>query len=259
MMRRIPALLRGILFNIYLLLLTITMGVVALPIRLLNRRMLALNYAKLWSRAVLWGLTRLCAIQIDIRGKDNLPRGPLLIASQHQSFFDGFVWMNTVDLPAYIIKKELISIPFVGPMLLLSGMIPVDRKGGSQALRDMMDATATAQRSGRQIIIFPEGTRTRPGERVTVQNGVIAVARQAKVPIIPVATNSGLFWPHSPWLKYPGTIIIAIGSAITPGKGRELIASLEQTWDRLCHENNLPRDSVIRPVDKSVDDSGASR
>lgn len=244
------SLVRGTLFNLYLLILTLVMGVFAFPIRLLNRRDAALAYAKLWSRAVLWGLERLCSIRIVISGQENLPDGPALIASQHQSFFDGFVWMNAVSLPAYVIKKELTAIPLVGPMLILSGMIPVDRSGGSQALRGMMDAVARAQGAGRQIIIFPQGTRTKPGQKVPLQNGIIALARQATCPIIPVVTNSGLFWPHSPWRKYPGTLKVAIGSPLTASlKGRELIPAIDRAWETLCTEHDLPYETVENSVD----------
>ncbi|QHI95822.1 1-acyl-sn-glycerol-3-phosphate acyltransferase [Aristophania vespae] len=244
-------LLRGVIFNLYLFCLTLTMGLGALPIRLLNRKTIALRYAKAWSRAVLWGLEHLCSITIEIRGKDHIPDGPVMIASQHQSFFDGFIWMNNVTLPAYIIKKELTLIPFVGPMLLLSGMIPVDRKGGSQALRDMMDNTATAQNQGRQIIIFPEGTRTKPGVKVPIQNGIVALARQSKGPIIPVVTNSGLFWPKSIWRKYSGTLIIAIGRPLPPAKGRDLIKHLDNAWDELCKINKITYESVDNSVDRN--------
>ncbi|MXV44754.1 1-acyl-sn-glycerol-3-phosphate acyltransferase [Saccharibacter sp. 17.LH.SD] len=237
------SLIRGTLFNIYLIILTLIMGIIAFPIRLMKKHDLALRYAQLWSHAVLWGLQHLCSIRITITGKENIPAGPVLIASQHQSFFDGFVWMNTVPLPAYVIKQELTKIPLVGPMLLLSGMIPINRQGGSQALRKMMDTVAHAQTMGRQIILFPEGTRVRPGERVPLQNGIIALTRQAKAPIIPVATNSGLFWPRSPWRKYPGSLIVAIGNPLPPMKGRDLIPALEKAWDDLSNAHHLPRET----------------
>lgn len=245
------SLIRGTLFNLYLVLLTLLMGVAAFPIRFTHQRLWALRYAKLWSRAVLWGFRHLCGVRIVITGQENLPDGPCLIASQHQSFFDGFVWMNTVPLPAYIIKQELTKIPLVGPMLLLSGMIPVNRTGGSQALRDMMDHVARAQGGGRQVILFPEGTRTKPGQRVALQNGIVALARQAKSPVIPVATNSGLFWPHSPWRKYPGTLVVAIGKPLPTLRGRALIPAIEEAWDRLSETHALPREATTPPSSSS--------
>jgi len=241
---------RGLLFNLYFLILTLIMGLGALPIRALKRRDLALSYAKLWSRAVLFGFSRLCSVRIEISGRDNLPAGPSLIASQHQSFFDGVVWMNLVPLPTYIIKQELTKIPLVGPMLILAGMIPVRRSEGSKALRTMMKDSADAHAANRQIVIFPEGTRTLPGERHSIQPGIIALARQANVPVVPVATNSGLFWDRSPWHKRPGILKVVIGRPLpaTPGRG-VFTAALEEAWDELCATHALPRD----PVDNSVE------
>ncbi|MFT9095717.1 MAG: 1-acyl-sn-glycerol-3-phosphate acyltransferase, partial [Gluconobacter cerinus] len=100
------SILRGLLFNLYFLILTVIMGLGAIPIRLMKRQDLALSYAKLWSRAVLFGFAQLCSVKIEVHGRDNIPSGPSLIASQHQSFFDGFIWMNLVPLPNYIIKAE---------------------------------------------------------------------------------------------------------------------------------------------------------
>ncbi|MFT8353189.1 MAG: lysophospholipid acyltransferase family protein [Gluconobacter japonicus] len=241
---------RGLLFNLYFLFLTLIMGLGALPIRALGRKDLALSYAKLWSRAVLFGFSHLCSVRIAITGQENIPSGPCLIASQHQSFFDGFVWMNLVPLPTYIIKQELTRIPLVGPMLILAGMIPVKRSDGSKALRTMMKDSADAHAANRQIIIFPEGTRTLPGERQSIQPGIIALARQASVPVVPVATNSGLFWDRSPWHKRPGILKVAIGKPLPTTQGRGAFTGvLENAWDELCATHALPRD----PVDNSVE------
>ena len=244
------SILRGLLFNLYFLILTLIMGIGAFPIRLTGRADLALRYAKLWSRAVLFGFSRLCSVRIEITGLEHIPAGPSLIASQHQSFFDGFVWMNLVPLPTYIIKSELTKIPLVGPMLLLAGMIPVKRSEGSKALRTMMKDSADAHALHRQIIIFPEGTRTLPGQRQAIQPGIVALARQANVPVIPVATNSGLFWDRSPWRKRPGILKVVIGEPLPQIQGRTAFTdSLNEAWDKLCATQSLPRD----PVDNSVE------
>ncbi|QDH16395.1 lysophospholipid acyltransferase family protein [Swingsia samuiensis] len=244
------SLFRGLCFNLYLLILTLTMGLGALPIRLLKNKRWALSYAKLWSKAVLYGFQRICSVQIEVLGQENIPKGPVIIASQHQSFFDGFVWMNLVPLPAYIIKKELTKIPLVGPMLILSGMIPVERSAGSKALRDMIKTTTEAHAQNRQIIIFPEGTRTLPGERHPVQPGIIALARQSNVPIIPVATNSGIFWERNPWRKHSGILKVVIGSPLSSTTSRQgFINNLEKNWETLCKSHNLP----FYVVDKSVE------
>ncbi|WP_369345752.1 lysophospholipid acyltransferase family protein [Asaia prunellae] len=179
----------------------------------------------------------------------NLPDTACLIASQHQAYFDGFIWMTLVKRPAYVIKQELTRIPFIGPMLLLSGMVPVERAAGAKALRSLMKATQDHFDEGRQIIIFPEGTRTTPGERAPLQPGIVALAKQAAAPVIPVATNSGKHWPRRGWIMTPGEIVIAIGAPLPANAGRlSLIESIYNSWDTLCEKNGLPR-----PVDNSVD------
>ncbi|QDH15916.1 lysophospholipid acyltransferase family protein [Oecophyllibacter saccharovorans] len=236
------SLLRGALFNAYLVLLTLVMGLGTFPLRLAHQHRLALDYAKLWSRAVLWGFEKICGVKIVIEGRENLGQGACVIASQHQSFFDGFIWMVLATDPAYVIKRELTRIPLVGPMLVLSGMIPVDRQGGPQALRDMMARTAAALKDGRQVILFPEGTRTQPGTRAPLQSGIIALARQAgRLPVLPVVTNSGLFWPRSPWRKNPGILKVRIGKPLPQVSGRALLGEIDSAWDRLCAQAGLLR------------------
>jgi len=241
--------IRAWLFMSYFIILTLIMGVIAMPIRALRRHKLALRYAQLWSSLTLRGLSLICRIRITVTGRENLPAGACLVASQHQSFFDGFIWMTIAEQPAYVIKQELTRIPFIGPMLILSGMVPVERAAGAKALRALMKATQEHFDEGRQIIIFPEGTRTVPGERVPLQPGVVALAKQAAVPVIPVATNSGLHWPRRGWLMTPGEIIIAIGEALPANAGRHsLIDSIYRSWDKLCIAHDIPH-----PVDNSVD------
>ncbi|GBQ12689.1 lysophospholipid acyltransferase family protein [Swaminathania salitolerans] len=240
---------RALLFIVYFVTLTLVMGLGALPIRILRRRDAALRYAQRWSALTLWGLSAFCRIRIRVVGTDHLPDGPCLIAAQHQSYFDGFVWMNLVRNPAYVIKQELTRIPFVGPMLLLSGMIPVERSAGARALRSLMKASQDHFDRDRQIIIFPEGTRTAPGKRVALQPGIVALAKQASVPIIPVATNSGLHWPRRGWLMQPGEIVVAIGAPVPGSAGRaSLIDSIYRSWNTLSERENIPH-----PVDNSVD------
>lgn len=233
--------IRAILFSVYLVVLTLVMGAGTIPIRLTGNREMALRYAKLWSRLVLAGLTRICRIRIAITGQENLEHGPALVTCQHQSFFDGFIWMNLVPRPAYIIKAELTRLPIVGPMLLLSGMIPVERNAGSRALRGLMDATQSAFSDERQIIIFPEGTRGLPGEKQPLQPGIVALAKQSTAPVIPVATDSGRCWPRRGLMKYPGTIHVTIGKPLATTNGRgALIAAITTAWDDLNAIPTLP-------------------
>ncbi|QDH13090.1 1-acyl-sn-glycerol-3-phosphate acyltransferase [Formicincola oecophyllae] len=255
---------RGTLFNLYFLLLTLAMGLAALPIRATRNQALALRYAQRWARAVLWGFEHLCHVPVKVTGQAHLQeniRGgkPMLILAQHQSFFDGFIWMNLVPRPAYVIKQELTRIPLVGPMLILAGMIPIDRKGGAAALKTMMEAVLKAQSEGRQVILFPQGTRTQPGEHVPLQAGAAALVRQAasqgRPPaVMPAITDSGLSWPRSPWRKHAVPLHVVVGTplAVEGLKSRAVLEATQAAWSKLeassgVNHKALPRIAPDRP------------
>lgn len=224
--------IRSLLFSIYFILLTLIMGLFAFYIRFFAQNH-ALSYAQLWTDLTIKGLQKICHITIKIEGKDFLPQDTsFIIASQHQSAFDTFIWMNLLPRPAYVMKKELTKIPLVGPMLRLSGMIPLDRQGGTKALKKLISKTHTAIQDNRQIIIFPEGTRTKYGEKTKLHGGVIAIARQLNLKIVPVSTDSGLYWGRNSFLKKPGTIHITIHPALTDFKNhKEALATIQNTWE----------------------------
>lgn len=222
--------LRSVLFNVLAFLLTLLMGVGAFPIRWFAHG-LALPYAKLWSRLVLALFRGICGVKVEITGLEHLPaKGPALIASQHQSAFDTLVWMLLLPRPCYVMKGELRRIPLLGPMLVLTGMMPIERAAGAKAMRMLLQETDKALKADRQIIIFPEGTRTAPGEHVALKPGIAAMANHAKLPVIPVATNSGLFWGRNAFFKRSGVLHIAIGPAVGPAKRAALLADIEAGW-----------------------------
>ena len=227
-------LLRAGLFNLYFFLLTLGMGLGAFWVRLFAPHH-ALAYAAAWCRLTLRGLQFICGIRIALSGREHLPDGPALIASQHQSAFDTLVWLTLVPRPAYVMKRELTRLPLIGPMLLLAGMIPVDREAGAKALRGLLRETDAAVRDGRQIVIFPEGTRVAAGEIVPLQPGIVALAAHARLPVVPVATNSGRCWSRGAFVKRPGTIHIAISPPILPAqlaglKRTALLDSIRVAW-----------------------------
>jgi 1-acyl-sn-glycerol-3-phosphate acyltransferase len=236
---------RALLFNNWFFGITALLGIAALPVRAFARPF-AYRYARAWIRLVLAGARVICGIRIELSGTEFLPReGPALIASQHQSAFDTLVWLTLVPHASYVVKQELTSVPLFGPMLVPAGMIPVDRAGGAAALRELLHRAAAARDAGRQIVIFPEGTRVAPGARVRLQPGIVAVARHLGLPVIPVATDSGLCWGRRAFLKKPGSIHIALGRPVPAGTGRDaLIAAIEAHW----HGNP----QAPEPVDKSV-------
>ena len=248
-------LLRAIVFNAYFFSITTIFCIAGLPLRLVARsRIFAL--ARTWAGLVIWGARRICGIRVVVTGLEHLPaNGAALLACQHQSAFDTLIWMILVPAPSYVVKQELTRIPLFGPLLGLAGMIPVDRRAGATAIRSLLQATREARRAGRQMVIFPEGTRVAPGERAPLQPGIAAIATHLDMPVNPVATDSGLRWGRRAFLKYPGDIHVMVGRQIPAGTHRsQLLAGIEEFW----------RTAGSHPYgagDKSVDDSrsGLSR
>jgi 1-acyl-sn-glycerol-3-phosphate acyltransferase len=220
--------LRSLAFNLALYLFTAVMAIVGLPLLAAPRRW-AYRYGRLWAAAVL----RLCAAIVGLRyevlGREQLPSGPAIIAMKHQSAWDTFAVAAVFDDPAIVVKRELMWIPFYGWYLRKAGMIAVDRKAGAGALRQLVRAAEAAAAAGRPIVIFPEGTRTVPGTRRPYQPGVAALYRQLKLPLVPVAVNSGVFWGRREFVKRAGRITVEILPPLPPGgERRATMAALEQ-------------------------------
>jgi len=191
-----------------------------------------LDYGMLWARISLRALTFLCGVRIQLEGAQYLPKsGPALIAAQHQSAFDTLVWLQLLPRPAYVLKRELLDLPLLGPLLLPSGFIAVDRTGGSPALRKMVADCRLAVAQGKQIVIFPEGTRVPPGSRAALQPGVVALANALGLRVIPAATNSGLFWGRNAFHKRAGRLRIKISPPLPAGAKRaEILAALTEIY-----------------------------
>jgi 1-acyl-sn-glycerol-3-phosphate acyltransferase len=163
----------------------------------------------------------ICGIRLEVRGMEHLPPGPALLASRHQSAFDTLVWLTLVPSCCYVLKRELLRIPLFGPLIPLTGMIAIDRSGGASALRGLMREGVRAAREGRQIVIFPEGTRAAPGATLPLQPGIAALASSTGLPVIPVVTDSGRYWGRRAFRKHPGTIHIELLPPLPAGLRRE--------------------------------------
>ena len=234
-------LLRSAAFNAWFFGLTFLIGVCALGVRWFAPHR-ALTTARLWSWLVLAGLRRICGIQVVVTGREHLPAdGPALIASQHQSAFDTLIWLELVPRAAYVHKAELRRVPLFGPLLALAGQIGVDRSAGFSALRSLLGGAGRAVAESRQIVIFPEGTRAGPGEVLPLQPGVAAVSARLGLPVIPVATDSGLRWGRRGFRKLPGTIHVAIGPPLRVGlSSADLLAELRTSWDAAAGDMAAP-------------------
>ena len=224
--------LRSLAFNIVLFATGIGLGLCSRLIPEKNGQAGVTRLGQLWSRISLRALRWLCHIDIKVEGREFLPQsGPALIAAQHQSAFDILVWLTLLPFPAYVLKRELVDIPVLGATLPKAGFIAVDRDGGAQSLRKMVTGCRQAVAAGRQIVIFPEGTRVPPGERGTIQPGIVALARALNLPIIPAATNSGSHWGKRAFRKYPGTVTVRLFPPVQGLTQREdLIEALEHRY-----------------------------
>ena len=182
----------------------------------------------LWAKGVLHLMRVLVGIGLEVRGRENIGQIPVIIASKHQSAWDTLIWHVIVNAPAMVMKSELLWIPFYGWYSLKAGMIPIDRRGGATALKAMVRSARQAAERQQPIIIFPQGTRTAPGTQVSYQPGVVAIYRGLGIPVVPVALNSGLFWPRRSLRRTPGTIVVEFLPRIEPGLERgPFLAELE--------------------------------
>jgi 1-acyl-sn-glycerol-3-phosphate acyltransferase len=147
---------------------------------------------------------------------------------KHQSAWDTLILPVVLGDPAVVIKRELLWVPFYGWYAARAGSIAIDRRGGAGALRRMLADAREAAEQGRAIVIFPEGTRTAPGQTLTYQPGVAALYQALALPLVPAAVNSGLYWGRRSFVKRPGRIVLSFLDPIPPGlPRRELMAELE--------------------------------
>lgn len=224
-MIRFRALLSRCLFPLW----TGVFALVTLPVLLLPPRA-SISVQRSWARSVLWMLRVVAGITYEIRGQENLPRGGILIAAKHQSTWDTIIFLLADTPPAFVLKKELLRIPVYGWYCLRTGMVPIDRAGGANAMRAMLRAARARVAEGRPLVIFPEGTRVPPGEHRALQPGVAGLYRQLDMPVVPVALNSGLVWPKSGFRRTDFRITLEYLPPIAPGlPKKEFLAALEKS------------------------------
>jgi 1-acyl-sn-glycerol-3-phosphate acyltransferase len=236
-------LIRSLLFNaLFYANLTIHM-VVALPAFLLPHRVL-LAFIRSYARTSLWLLRIVCGIKVEWRGIEKIPRGACIIACKHQSAWETFALYAVLRDPAYILKRELMWIPLFGWYTWKAGLIPVNREAGLAALSRMTARARQELGRARQIVIFPEGTRRPPGAEPVYKPGITYLYSKADVACVPLALNSGLFWPRRSLRRVPGTIVVEALDPIAPGLDRKTFAArlenvLEEATTRLVAEAGI--------------------
>ena len=216
--------LRSALFLIWFVAVSLILNVACVPLLLVPRKA-AVWAANKWARLILFGLKHITGTGTEVLGR--APDGPVLIAAKHFSIWETIALLALLHEPAIVIKRELLWIPLYGWYCIKQGMIPIDRKGGASAIRRMYAAAKRAVEERRPIVIFPEGTRRKPGAPPDYKPGVAALYSMLGLPCIPLAHNSGLLW--SGWfLRKPGTVVVEFLEPIPPGLSRrEFMSQLE--------------------------------
>ena len=219
--------LRSLGFTLWLYL-SMPIFAVGLSPALLMPHGVAMGVIKLWARFVLFGLHWIAGVKVEVRGLEHAPSGAALIASKHQGMLDIVALLAVLPDACFIMKKELMPLPFFGWFAWKARMIAVDRAGHAKALKDMTRQAHDRLAEGRQIVIFPEGTRKAPGAPPDYKPGIAALYRDLDCPCWPLATNSGVHWPAHGFIRYPGVVVFEFLPPIPPGlKRAEFMAELE--------------------------------
>ena len=199
---------RSIIFYILLYIWTLVLGILFLPYLIIpktNIRKLAI----LWINGILLNLQIICGITYEINGIQNIPNKAVIIASKHQSTFETLLLFKYIKNSIFIHKRELFFIPIFGLYLKKINMISINRADGPNAIRKMLNKVNAKIKTGNSIIIFPEGTRKKPGEIPNYKTGIAGIYKESEADVLPVAVNSGNYWPKHTFIKKSGKITIA--------------------------------------------------
>jgi 1-acyl-sn-glycerol-3-phosphate acyltransferase len=204
------------------------LSVLILPLPLHYRYYLII----MWPRLVVWGARVICGIRWEMKGAEHLPDGPCVLLSKHQSAWETmFIPSHMPKEVCFVYKRELHYVPFFGWGLASLSMIHINRSEGRGAFDSVVAQGSKRLAEGRWIIMFPEGTRVRSGQRGTYKQGGTRLATRLNVPVVPIAHNAGDRWPRNSFIKTPGLITVSIGPPIpSTGKTSEALMNEVETW-----------------------------
>jgi len=225
------------LFNAYYWVLSIFYGLSAALSALLPGRKPVAFALRLYSQRMLWALSFFADVKVQLKGQENLPKGPFIIAAKHHSWGDGFVMFAHVDNLSFVTGDHLEKFPLVGAILKKFGAIVVDSCGGPEARKALSASAAQVAAEGRRILIYPEGHLAAPGERFRYRTGVYYMSKDFGLPVVPVATNLGCFWKQTEKLKTPGTATVEFLPALPQGLEKDaFMALMEATIEGRTNE-----------------------
>ena len=228
--------IRSLAFNIVFYLSLIVQMIVWTPFYFLSPRHRAWFVPKFWARTSLWLQEKIAGTRSEITGTENLPHGSFILAPKHQSFWDTMAFFPFLRDPLYILKRELQWIPFFGWYIMKMRMIPVDRGARGKVMAEVLARARREMEKGRQLIIYPEGTRRAPGAEPDYKYGIARFYANVGVPVVPVVMHPGLFWPRRRFKRYPGHFKVRILKPIAPGLDPD--AFLKSLIDRMETESD---------------------
>jgi len=199
-----------------------------------------------WGAVVLWWLRVTCGVRYRVEGAEHIPHTPTVVLAKHQSTWETIALQRVLPPQTWVLKRELLRLPFFGWALALLRPIAIDRAAGRRALAQLLEQGAERLKQGIWVIVFPEGTRTAPGTRGRYNIGGAMLAEKTGTPALPVAHNAGEFWPRNSFLKRPGVITVVIGPPIaTAGRkageiNAEAEAWIEETMARISQATAVP-------------------
>jgi 1-acyl-sn-glycerol-3-phosphate acyltransferase len=220
--------LRSILFTISFYANISILMILSLPTLAMSHR-IQLIFIRSWAFSSLWLLRVICGTRIEWRGVHNIPPGACIVACKHQSFLETFAVYKILDDPSFVLKRSLMWIPVFGWHMAKAKVIPIDRGAGVSALSRMTARAREVLAQARQVVIYPEGTRRPPGAEPDYRGGVAYLYDKTGAVCVPLALNSGLYWPRRSFMRYPGTVVIEALEPIAPGLERRAFLALLQS------------------------------
>ena len=248
--------LRSLVFNVLFYAVLVVLAIVALPTFFMPVQAL-LTVARWWAKSSVFLMRVICNIKVEFRGVEKIPKGPLIVASKHQSMWETISLPMFFEAPFFALKRELLFIPLFGLYLIKADMIAIDRRAGGRALIAMARRAREEVLRGRQFVIFPEGTRTAPGAPPQYKAGIGLIYTDCGVPCLPVALNSGLFWPRRTFMRYPGTLIVEFLDPLPSGLPRDeflnrMRSAIEEATSRLVAAGQAEQAQLLGRVPASA-------
>ena len=188
-------------------------------------------FARSWAVLNLWLLRHICKLSYTVEGREHLPDQGVVVLCKHQSTWETIVLQIILPSVRWVLKRELLRVPFFGWGLAMLDPIAIDRSAGHKAVAQLVEQGKPMLDDGYWVVVFPEGTRTHPGKKRRYKLGGSILAVETGHPVVPIAHNAGEFWPRHSFLKWPGTITLRIGPVVdTAGKTAEQVIEIAQDW-----------------------------